>query len=136
MAVIDIVSIVVGAIVLAGILFICVIVDHREKASIRLYRVLFNLSKYVEEAETMFASGQGEAKLKYVISQVKVDCINNKVKLTEEVIKSYIERILDTPRKKLSNNTTQHQVVQSRPNVAPVNTIPGQAPRENQNKGV
>ena len=108
----------------------------------------------------MFAQGQGEAKLKYVLSRVKVDCMENHVRLTEEMIKTYIERILSAPSKKAGyrvqsevtrpqeaitqviqangftdgTNVTKPTQVTHTPPVTP-RVIPGQ-PRQNQNKGV
>lgn len=124
MAVIDIVSIIVGVIVIGGMIAICIILENKDKLKHNLYNILLNLTNYVSEAESMFAKGQGDAKMKYVLSRVKVDCIENHIKLTEEKIKAYIERILTTPQK-----TIQH---------APVNAINELAQlQQNQvNKGV
>lgn len=133
MAVLDIVSIVVGALVIIGIIAFCIMNEKREKVKERLYNVLTNLASYVDEAEHMFAQGQGQAKLDYVIAKVKYDCITQRVKLTEQRIKDYIERILDTPRRKSVDNTTKPQVVQSSPNTVQNTAISHAQPQQRTN---
>jgi len=96
----NIASIVVGIITIGVIVVGCYALDRKDKAKERLMEVLTALAKYVEEAERLFGSGKGSAKLEYVIAKVQMECIEKHVKLSIDAIKDHIEQILSTPHKK------------------------------------
>lgn len=123
MATYDIVCTVVGIILIASIVILCFIVDKKDKAKSLLYKLLRQIMIYVDEAEQMFGTGKGEAKLDYVLTKVKLDCATYKINITIPQIVDYIEQVLATPRQVVESDTKPAQVVQSRPITPPNSSI-------------
>ena len=67
---------------------------------VELAKIVQKLPGYIQEAETIFGTGTGTAKMAYVLNKVQLDCIQNKVEYSEEQFKGEIENILSTPAKK------------------------------------
>lgn len=61
------------------------------------------IPSYVSEAEEIFGTGTGAAKLSYVINKVQIDCVKASVKMTDTEIKAKVEEILATPQSKTTN---------------------------------
>ncbi len=123
MATYDIVCTVVGIILIATIVILCFILDKKDKAKSLLYKLLRQIMIYVDEAEQMFGSGKGEAKLDYVLTKVKLDCATYKINITIPQVVDYIEQVLATPKQVVKSDTKPAQVVQSRPTTQPNSSI-------------
>lgn len=71
---------------------------------VQLAKICQKISNYINEAEKIFGSGTGSAKLAYVLNKVQIECITNKVEYNEDQWKGEIERTLSTPQKKENKN--------------------------------
>lgn len=81
------------------VLFPILKTKFNEKAKdYNLLKILEKLPIYITEAEDLFTNGK--SKLAYVLQKVNLECLVNKTEYNEEVIKTYIENILKTPKKK------------------------------------
>lgn len=103
----DIISVIVGLILIATVIVLCVMNERKDKAKELIYKLLRQVMTYVDEAERMFGSGKGEAKLDYVMTKVQLDCANYKIKISLPSIIDYIEQVLQTPSVRQSKTTVQ-----------------------------
>lgn len=67
-----------------------------------LAQIIEKLPEFITEAEKIFGSGNGTAKLAYVLNKVQIECLKNKIEYNEEEIRLKVEEILKTPQKKES----------------------------------
>lgn len=117
MATYDIISGIVGVLLIATVIVLCIINERKDKAKELVYKLLRKVMTYVEEAETMFGSGKGEAKLDYVMTKVQLDCANYKIKISLPSVVDYIEQLLKTP----NSHTAK---VEAKPKEAVAQSIP------------
>lgn len=73
---------------------------------VMLSQVYDDLPKYIEEAETLFGSGFGLAKMTYVLTKVQSQCLAYSLPYNEDIIKTKVENILATPQSKNENGRT------------------------------
>lgn len=132
MATYDIVCTVIGLILIVSVVVLCIINEKKDKARELVYKLLRQVMVYVDEAEKMFGSGKGEAKLDYVMTKVQLDIANYKIKISLPSIIDYIEQVLSTPSTQPANQPAnqpasqpaKQPVSQPRPNQTMVNTGP------------
>ena len=96
------ISIVTTAIGIITTIITIIINKSKSKSQklVELAKIVQKLPGYIQEAETIFGTGTGTAKMAYVLNKVQLDCIQNKVEYSEEQFKGEIENILATPEKK------------------------------------
>lgn len=80
--------------------FIATILKGKKSKLVRSAQILQELPTYITEAETIFGSKTGVAKLAYVLSKINIACIQEHLKFDEEAWKNQVEDILQTPQKK------------------------------------
>ncbi len=90
------------AVGIVGYVITIIINKKKNKASklVELAKIVQKLPEFIAEAEKIFGSGNGTAKLTYVLNKVQIECLKNKVEYNEEQFKGEIENILSTPEKK------------------------------------
>ncbi len=62
--------------------------------------ILSFLPDYIAEAEKIFGSGNGKAKLDYVLNKVHICCLENSISFVKDYFSEKVEAILATPQKK------------------------------------
>ena len=62
--------------------------------------IINKLPKFIADAEQIFGSGTGLAKLSYVLDKVQLECVKSNVTFDERYMTEQIENILSTPEKK------------------------------------
>ena len=70
---------------------------NKAQKLVELAKVVQKLPEYINEAETIFGTGTGTAKMAYVLNKVQMACMQNKVEYNENQFKVEIEKILATP---------------------------------------
>lgn len=73
----------------------------------KVLEILSNIPSYVSQAEQIFGSGNGQAKLQWVLTKVQIDSVKANVDISEEEATSQIESVLQTPQKKEVEQTSQ-----------------------------
>ena len=79
---------------------ITIIANNKKKNAqkmVELAKVVQKLPEFINEAETIFGSGTGTAKMAYVLNKVQMACMQNNVEFNENQFKVEIEKILNTP---------------------------------------
>lgn len=69
-------------------------------ASVKLATIVQTLPSLISEAEKIFGSKSGAAKLSYVLNRVEINCLRNNVDFNLDDFTYEVERILSTPQKK------------------------------------
>lgn len=103
-------SVIVSAISI--IMFVVTFIKNaKNKSSVKTYesaillnQVIANVPKYIKEAEAIFGGGNGLAKVNYVLNKLQIDCVKVGTNYDEDLMKSKIEEILETPQKKLKQS--------------------------------
>lgn len=72
---------------------------------IKLNEIISEIPRTVTEAEDIFGSGNGLAKLNYVLNKIQIKCLQNQVTFNETEIRDKVEEILETPEKKPTEQT-------------------------------
>ena len=111
----DIICVIVGVLLIGAVVVLCILNERKDKAKEQLYKLLRKVMDYVNEAEQMFGSGKGEAKLDYVMTKVQLDCATYGIKISLPSVIDYIEQVLATPKQVVGKESTQPQQTQTRP---------------------
>lgn len=98
----EILLIISAAVAVAGLIysFIQTVTKGSKTKRIKLAKILQALPTYIKEAEAVFGTKTGIAKLTYVLNKINIDCIKADIEFDEEEWKVEIEDILSTPQKK------------------------------------
>lgn len=102
----DVISIIVSSIITVGSIVASLFATSAKNKKARALEILGTVADYVKQAETLFGSGNGTAKLQWVLTKVQIDCVKNNVKISDETINNEVERVLATPEKKKETTTT------------------------------
>lgn len=71
-----------------------------------LSEIYNELPNYIKEAEELFGSGFGVAKMSYVLLKAQSKCLSYSLPYNEDIIKTKVESILSTPQTKNANERT------------------------------
>ena len=71
-----------------------------------LSEIYNELPNYIKEAEELFGSGFGVAKMSYVLLKAQSKCLSYSLPYNEDIIKTKVESILSTPQSKKENGRT------------------------------
>lgn len=69
-------------------------------ASVKLATIVQTLPALIVEAEKIFGSGNGAAKLAHVLNRVELSCLRSGVEFNADDFSYEVEKILSTPQKK------------------------------------
>lgn len=78
--------------------------SKKKNRAVEVAKIVQKLPEYITEAEQLFGNGKGIVKLKYVLKEIKNDCIINNIEFDEEAYETEIEKILLTPQTKEGQN--------------------------------
>ena len=74
--------------------------SNKQTKLVSLAKIVQKIPEYIKEAESIFGSKTGQAKLRYVLNSLQVECLKANIEYQEEELKVEIENILSTPEKK------------------------------------
>lgn len=97
---IDVIGLVLSGVVAVGSIVTSIFTTNKKNKKARTLEILANVTDYVKQAETIFGTGNGTAKLQWVLTKVQIDCVKNNLKITDEEISNEVEKVLETPEKK------------------------------------
>lgn len=88
----------IGITVIAVVVNIITLLSKNKKNTV--LSIISKIANYVSEAESIFGSGNGQAKLNWVLTKVQIDAVKANVKIEDEAIIKQVENVLSTPQKK------------------------------------
>lgn len=97
---IDVIGLVLSGVVAVGSIVASIFTTSKKNKKARTLEILANVTDYVKQAETIFGTGNGTAKLQWVLTKVQIDCVKNNLKITDAEISNEVEKVLETPEKK------------------------------------
>lgn len=110
MATSEIVSYCVSAFVSIITIVANIIALQKKGKKAKISSIIANIAFYVSQAEQIFGKGCGPAKLQWVLTKVKIDCVQANVDIDESVIKQEVETILEAPQKKIDSEDVSGRI--------------------------
>lgn len=107
MAISEIVSLVCACVFAVVTIIVNIIALLKKNKKATVLQILSNVASYVSQAEQIFGSGNGPAKLQWVLTKIQIDSVKANVDISEDVAKEAIEAILQAPQKKEVEQTSQ-----------------------------
>lgn len=100
----------IGAIVELTIL-LKIKANNKEKTKkLELARIIKQIPELVTDAEEYIGTGNGFAKLNYVLNKIHIMCIEKGLSFDEEGFEYEIEKVLETPQKKQKSYQEQCEI--------------------------
>ena len=80
----------------------------KAKKIVNLAKVVQRIPAHIKAAEELIGDGNGEKKLAVVMEKIKIDCLQLAVNYEDNIegLTQEVEKVLDTPQKKQSEETT------------------------------
>lgn len=107
MAISEIVSLVSACVFAVVTIIVNIVTLLKKNKKATVLQILANVPSYVSQAEQIFGSGNGQAKLQWVLTKIQIDSVKANVDISEDVVKEEIESVLQTPQKKEVEQTSQ-----------------------------
>lgn len=101
---------IIGITIAAISIVATIITLWKGKKTKTLNNILSKIPEYINEAESIFGSGFGIAKLSYVTNKVQIDCVKSNIKISDSDIQSKIESTLSTPQSKTNNEIIRNDI--------------------------
>ena len=107
MAISEIISIACSCVFAVVTIIVNIVALLKKNKKATVLQILSNVASYVSQAEQIFGSGNGQAKLQWVLTKIQIDSVKANVDISEEEVISQIEAVLQTPQKKEVEQTSQ-----------------------------
>lgn len=74
----------------------------KKSKTVELAKVVQKIPEFITEAEQIIGTGKGVAKLQYVLNKIQLQCQLAGIEFQEQQFKQEVEKILETPQKKIT----------------------------------
>ena len=73
---------------------------NKNEKTVKLAKIVQTIPETINEAEELLGSGNGKAKLSYVLNKLNIKCLQVGIEFDENGLTEEVEKILETPQKK------------------------------------